>query len=478
MNSISKATPARPVPYASIRKATSRKTLAQALPAATRLMKRGTLALATLTLCAAASQAHDGGMAAFKAGIKKSLAPRGGRVVVVAASNSSDNDKRTADLVCTGVHDERVIQEAVNRLGVAGRVELRIGTYMVDGFTASPDGQVTYAIGIPSYGQPKTAVKIEGQQSGHKAVYDTAAPTAGVTIAVSQKCYDSLDPQKEYSVIACIGNRTAHLGIENLAVNLPDNQKNIVGIDGARFEGIWVERCELQATEKNQYNRTQKPHKGVEGCVGVRGCQGSNYSFEFYMAHICVVGFGTGFAIGGEHFYGEYLSTVFCTRGFTFNSYKLNSGVWVHPITLINCCDEASCHYPLFGENTGRQPVYIINFNMEHYPNYFAAGGQLATETTPGQWYGFIDYSIMNFEDGNPEFLKNDPKKPFWADGCGMGMKSKNDAHKQMCGTAERLSYSPNYMQQIWDTDLNRLLVCTDPAKKTWLDAMGNPADR
>lgn len=444
-------------------------------------MKKTAFCLFALMAICAGVWANDGNPAALKEEIKSHApaARHGDHVVVVAASNSSEADKAVADLVCTGINDERVIQQAVNSLGVAGRVELMIGTYMIDAFAPSPDGGTVCAIGIPAYeGGVKTAVKIVGQQSGRKAVYDTAAKTAGVTLAVSQRCYDALDANKEYSVIACLGNRTAHLGLENLSINLPDNQKNIVCIDGARFEGIWVERCELQATEKNYYDLNQKPYMGVEGCVAVRGCQGSNYSFEFYMAHICVTGFGVGFAVGGEHFYGEYLSTVFCTRGFTFNGYKLASGVWVHPITLINCCDEASCNYPLFGSNPGRQPIDIINFNMEHYPNYFAAGGQLATETTPGEWYGFIDYSIMNFEKDTPSFLKNDPEKAFWAAGCGANMRSRNDAQKQMCTTAERLKYAPNYMQQIWDTDLNRLCICIDPAAPLWVDAMGKKIDK
>ena len=32
----------------------------------------------------------------------------------------------------------------------------------------------------------------------------------------------------------------------------------------------------------------------------------------------------------------------------------------------------------------------------------------------------------------------------------------------------------PQYMQQVYDTDLNKLLICTDPAKRIWRDAMGN----
>jgi hypothetical protein len=28
--------------------------------------------------------------------------------------------------------------------------------------------------------------------------------------------------------------------------------------------------------------------------------------------------------------------------------------------------------------------------------------------------------------------------------------------------------------QQVYDTDLNKLLICTDPAKRIWRDTLGN----
>ena len=41
----------------------------------------------------------------------------------------------------------------------------------------------------------------------------------------------------------------------------------------------------------------------------------------------------------------------------------------------------------------------------------------------------------------------------------------------------ERRSYYPTYMQQVYDTDLDRLLICTDPAKRVWRDALGQIVD-
>jgi hypothetical protein len=49
--------------------------------------------------------------------------------------------------------------------------------------------------------------------------------------------------------------------------------------------------------------------------------------------------------------------------------------------------------------------------------------------------------------------------------------------HKTVCGTEERLSYYPSLGQQIFDTDLNKLLICVDADNKKWVDANGCEVD-
>ena len=63
--------------------------------------------------------------------------------------------------------------------------------------------------------------------------------------------------------------------------------------------------------------------------------------------------------------------------------------------------------------------------------------------------------------------------KPFWANGSGINMESQNYAQKRLVTTIERLTYAPNYFQQVFDTTVNKLLICTDPANNVWVDANG-----
>ena len=59
-------------------------------------------------------------------------------------------------------------------------------------------------------------------------------------------------------------------------------------------------------------------------------------------------------------------------------------------------------------------------------------------------------------------------------DGSGTGFKTRNNCHKLICSAKERNGYYPTYGQQIFDTDLNKMLICTDPENKKWVDYNGN----
>ena len=56
----------------------------------------------------------------------------------------------------------------------------------------------------------------------------------------------------------------------------------------------------------------------------------------------------------------------------------------------------------------------------------------------------------------------------------GVNIRTRNNCHKTVCSTAERLSYFPMYGETIFDTDLNQSVICLDPERGTWVDTMGN----
>lgn len=401
--------------------------------------------------------------------------------ITVAAANSTKSDKEAADLVCTGKDDQQVIQKAIDSLGDYGEVYLMSGTYMLSALTDPGDGTPLYAIGIPSSALHKRShIRLTGQMAATEHVPDLDAPVNGVMLVMSQNCYDGLGKGQTCSLVRATGdNRKSMLYFQNISMSLPDSQKDIICIDGSRFESIFVSHSQLFAYpfSDTSYSTKAEPHVGTDGCIGLKGVMGSNNSFEFYLEHVDVYGFGQGFALGGEHCQVEYCGAVFCKWGFTVNNYPLESGVWVHPITLTNCCEEACCNYLLLGPNSGRQAIDIVNHNVEHYPNWFALGGDYARETEPGTWMGNMDYTIMDFE-GETYFHENDPTKPYWqTDGSGKGILSRNNAQEPSATSELRRTWAPNYFQSVYDTTLRKMLYCTDPLTRTWVDALGRKVD-
>ena len=95
--------------------------------------------------------------------------------------------------------------------------------------------------------------------------------------------------------------------------------------------------------------------------------------------------------------------------------------------------------------------------------------GDLMREVHPGTWKGNIDFTVQTAWNN----LNTVDFKLWESDGSGVGIKARNNCHKQVCSTEERLSYYPMYGQQIFDTDLNKMVICIDPENKKWVDFNG-----
>ena len=93
-------------------------------------------------------------------------------------------------------------------------------------------------------------------------------------------------------------------------------------------------------------------------------------------------------------------------------------------------------------------------------------------EEIPGLWRGSVDFTAQTAWNS----LNAVDFKLWESDGSGSGMRTRNVCHKAVCGTLERLSYYPSLGQQVFDTDLNKMLVCVDPDLKKWVDFDGREA--
>ncbi len=272
--------------------------------------------------------------------------------------------------------------------------------------------------------------------------------------------------------------------MENIAIVLANNQYTIRCIDLRRTDRVEVKNITLVSYGdlllNNGVGLSNVPTVPQKGCIGLTMTDGSNNSYSNY-ENVQTYGFDEGIQVGGEHVVLINCGCAIGNYGFTFGNYETSCGS-NHPITLINCMDERNINMPLFnrcGDNAkdgswlqGKQEVSFINFNMERVESQTPGGksGKCMREVHPGTWCGKMEVTVQT--DWN---ALNSVVCQLWEnDGSGKGIRTTNSAHKTICTTDERLSYYPTYGQQIFDTDLNKMLICIDPSNKKWVDFYGN----
>lgn len=405
--------------------------------------------------------------------------------IFVAADNSTEKLKEKSDFVCTGTNDELVIQKAIEACVRDNKnIYLFNGIYNIDAFYDFHDNGPFSAVCVPN---AHKEIRIIGQnhEYGFQRSYNN-----GVVFYVSEKalntiCAETVDVIRSGWTKAGIQNGSS-IHMENIAIILENNQHPIRCIDLRR-----TDRTEIINASMISYGGSIAPDSSVglatpppvpaKGCIGLTMTDGSNYNYSNYI-NVHTWGFDEGIQVGGEHVVCINCGATIGRYGFTFGNYELNCGA-NHPITLINCLDERNINLPYFGkwcgdndEKGGRlignQEITMIGFNIERVAKQTPGGklGDLMKEEVPGSWCGKIEYTAQ------PTWCSiNDVGFQLWEnDGSGSRIKTVNSCHKTVCSTAERNSYYPSLGQQIYDTDLNKVVFCIDAHNKIWVDSLGN----
>ena len=412
------------------------------------------------------------------------VAPRAVRQVSVAAANSRPEAKAAADYVCTGTNDERVIQAAIDDCAKTGRqLFFFCGFYRLDEVRDFGDGGPWAAVCIRNMHRQfsmvgETSPKGSALKGRSVCLYlrPEALPADGRSVDILRG---------EWSERGILNGSV--LWLENMAIWAPDPQHALRALDLQRVMSCELHNISLSAMGSALLKGAKYPY-GIKKApildnIGITLTDGSN-NVPVNLVNVSAGGFGQGFQVGGEHVVMVNCAATFGLYGYTFGNYPYHCA-FNHPITMINCCDEQNVNMPLFvscgdddgrgGHKHGRQEVTMISFNFERVARHVPGGklGDLMREVRPGTWRGQIGFTTQ------PEWCEiNSVDLPIWAeDGSGTGFRTVNNAHRPACGTAERRSYYPTYMQQVYDTDLDRLLICTDPAKRVWRDALGHVVD-
>lgn len=390
-----------------------------------------------------------------------------------------------ADFNCTGKNDELVIQRAIEKaMNTNSNVMLLNGVYHIDNFhDYYDDGGPDTAICFPNDWREIRFIGENAEYGFQKSFHN------GVVLYVSAEALKKI--KKEADVLrgrwttAGIQNGSS-LYMENISVVLANNQHNIRCIDLRRTDRPELKNITLVSygdliSESSNTGLGTPPPVPAEGCIGLTMTDGSNNSYSNY-TNVQTYGFDEGIQVGGEHVVCINCGAAVGRYGFTFGNYVTKCGS-NHPITLINCMDERNINLPLFNRCgdydakgarlQGRQEIALICFNMERVESQTPGGrlGDLMRETSPGTWCGRIDFTLQS-----AWCALNSVDCQIWEnDGSGNGIKTMNSCHKNVCTTEERLTYYPSLGQQIFDTDLNKMVICIEPSSKKWVDLLGEP---
>lgn len=404
------------------------------------------------------------------------LANHNGRVLTIAPYDASEYDMKTSDIVCDGVNDVDIINHAIESLVTigGGKIILKKGRFLLNKIYKN-NRCIECNVG-------NKVIEIESEIANfNRNQSEGQEANTGAQFYMTNDFYESLSDTDGYSAISIVGNSLdGGIILKNFGIVIPHNQKKIVGLDMLHFNGM----CRCEGLYINAYNRTYEPNVSVgqapsvanEGSIGLRticatsiGAIGSQYS------NCIIKGFYEGIAVNSEHIILNECATVFCVYGYTFHHY--GSGNNQHPNLLVRCMDERNVNLPKFYNHDQKQPVIIIGMNLERKPNNTPGGvvGDFATEETQGQWFGEITYSGTTTVNDNG--YTNSVKLPFWKDGHGHNVMTRNLAHSFICDTDTRKSYKASFGEKIYDTTLNKSLICINETSQIWVDSNGLQVD-
>lgn len=388
-------------------------------------------------------------------------------VVTIAASNSTAEDKEKADFVCDGVNDQVELQAAIDSFGeLSGVIQLANGTYNIDSFTQH-DGYY-YGLYFAKY---KHEIIIRGVSHNHKDNNTSfAATNKAAVINVTSSAFNALPSDQESYVIG--SNREwafpyKVVGLESVTIAIPNYTKPVIGIDGAYLACMHVEHC---------FFKTGGSYSDPTGinpkCIAIRGCPQGNIGYNYYVSHVKIIGWGTGFQVAGEALQIIDTQVQRAAYGFVFGDVSdLNTYpkiVGMHPITMIACgasyCNRCAV---LFGSvlNSGNEStVTIIDFNSEVGSYGGWGGADLFRSDNPGDYRGEVTYRLLSTSTWKPADVN------IWANNNAGSYWKTTNLHSRRSGSTSQRPSDPCYLSEYYDTTLGKKIIYNG---SNWIDASG-----
>ena len=357
-------------------------------------------------------------------------------IVRIAAINSPAAQRAEADFLCTGEHDERVINHAIDLLEFGGTIRLADGDYYVDGF--EHEGNSAIFLGY-NQGRART-ISIEGTTDckAYNTRYSVGihvtepamyAMKSNETYRVFYGCEarpkrGSMGPyQGDFMTYTHLNN----LNLRNMQILFANATKTLIGVDGRHFGSMHLKKLYVYTENyfRDRFMHIGRPDIPVSGTVGVWSVPGSNdEAAEIGYDHVQVGGLHTGFVFDGvDHLIMQVSGACRCVQGYDFR-------VGAKTLTIINCADEGNTYLPRFRGKGGH--VTMIDFNVERFNPAFIPvdpcaekGEPCAVEDHPGSWRGSLTYTMQGNAFGVQE-ARPGKSCSFFAPGCGAGFEVRD----------------------------------------------------
>lgn len=346
--------------------------------------------------------------------------------IFIAAADSTDGDKNRATFICSGTNDELVVQQALDRLEKKGGViTLLNGNYYFDSFTTVGDyGKFCIYVKDNNY---QRNILIQGTNSPvRKYGGQPTVNTAIINItSTALNMIDGTEPQTCVIGLASLTQRCKYpsytLGVHKIGFNFDDNQHKVICVNGEMFSQMLASDLIFNLNVKGSgTDDASGIPLAAEGFIALRGLVGGNFGNGYLLENMFAFGFDCAYDLGGEHLIAKQLGCRYCNYSYRFNYYG-NSGI--HPITLINCCDEASIYGPYFssrGASRQTQSVSFYDYNSECHMTGTYAKQKYAYMENSTDFNGIVTYRFTNATSWTLI------DRSFFEDGCGAKYKQIN----------------------------------------------------
>ena len=344
------------------------------------------------------------------------------QTIYIASKDASHAEKSRADIVCDGTDDVAKINRALKYfefLGVSGTLKFSQGKFIInDAYkTFSDTDKFLNVFGIKSE-YPQRNITFEGTNPPIRKYGETTLQLNNTAVfSMTQSLYDSIQDDGYLMMFTCLQDANTgsiaypklSMNIKNIAIEIPNNKKPIILIDGKYASNMSVSNVIGCATLSN-YNSGYHPEDiGIEKCIGIRGLDGMNFGEGYRLDNIYMYYMGIGFSLGGEHLIAQNLGTYGCYINYAMGLYGDRPSV--HPNTLINCCGEQGVNDWVFGSNPYKQHISIIDYNMERMNNW--PMNKAIERDLQNRYCGHITFQSAD------DTYTNSPNAEFWEEGYG-----------------------------------------------------------